>query len=128
MQPMSRDRELTEKEIKHLWNAIDEGGGSDGTKRALKLILITGQRPGEVVGIHRREIEGKWWTIPWERIKTRKRRQEDHRVYLSPLALSLIGDGDGYIFSDPDKEEVPRHQSASAPHRPGFPRPLVNDN
>lgn len=104
MQPMSRDRELSEKEIKHLWNAIDEGGGSDGTKRALKLILITGQRPGEVVGMHRREIEGKWWTIPWERIKTRKRRQEDHRIYLSPLAMSLIGDGKGFIFSDPSGE------------------------
>ncbi len=101
MQPMSRDRELSEDEIRHLWKAIDEGGGSESTKRALKLILVTGQRPGEVVGMHRREIQGKWWTIPWQRIKTRKRRQEDHRIYLTPLAMSLIGDEKEYIFPDP---------------------------
>ena len=35
MQPMSRDRELSEDEIRHLWKAIDEGGGSESTKRAL---------------------------------------------------------------------------------------------
>jgi Arm DNA-binding domain len=97
MQPMSRDRELSEDEIRHLWKAIDEGGGSESTKRALKLILVTGQRPGEVVGMHRREIQGKWWTIPWQRIKTRKRRQEDHRIYLTPLAMTLIGDEKEYI-------------------------------
>ena len=101
MQPMSRDRELSEDEIRYLWKAIDEGGGSDSTKRALKLIQVTGQRPGEVVGMHRREIQGKWWTIPWQRIKTRKRRQEDHRIYLTPLAMSLIGDEKEYIFPDP---------------------------
>jgi integrase len=41
------------------------------------------------------EIEKKWWTIPAARIKTRNHRQEGHRVYLTPLALRLIGKNTG---------------------------------
>ncbi|MEA5114478.1 MAG: hypothetical protein VB050_10665 [Geobacteraceae bacterium] len=40
----------------------------------MKLILITGQRPGEVCGLHKREIDGQWWSIPLERIKTREKQ------------------------------------------------------
>ncbi|MCK7581534.1 MAG: hypothetical protein MZV65_41850 [Chromatiales bacterium] len=36
------------------------------TALALKLILISGQRPGEVVGMRWDEIEGDAWTIPAE--------------------------------------------------------------
>lgn len=106
--PRTRSRVLTESEIKYIWSAIDKSAGSDETKRALKLILVTAQRPGEVIGMHRREIDGEWWTIPPERIKTEKDRTrsnsvgpQPHRVYLSPLALELIGDKDGYIFESP---------------------------
>lgn len=95
-----RERVLSDTEIKQLWAAIDAGGGSDSTRRALKMMLITGQRNGEVCGMHRREIEhewgGWWWTIPGDRRKGNK--GGTHRVYLTPLALSLIGDRDGYIF------------------------------
>lgn len=97
MKQRSRKRTLSDQEIKHIWSAIDKGGGSDGTKRALKLILVTGQRPGEVCGLHTKEIDGKWWSIPRERIKTREKRDEDHRVFLSPLARQIIGDVKGHI-------------------------------
>lgn len=103
MKQKSRKRTLSEQEIKHVWSAIDNGGGSPGTKRALKLILITGQRPGEVCGLHTREIAGQWWSIPLERIKTREKRDEDHRVYLSPLARQIIGDVTGYLAPSADR-------------------------
>jgi len=103
MKQKSRKRTLSEQEIKHIWSAIDNGGGSPGTKRALKLILITGQRPGEVCGLHTREIDGQWWSIPLDRIKTREKRDEDHRVYLSPLAHQIIGDVTGYIAPSADR-------------------------
>lgn len=47
--------------------------------------------------MHRREIEGNWWSIPAERSKN----GQAHRVFLTPLALELIGDKDGYIFESP---------------------------
>lgn len=106
--PSGRERILKDEEIKKVWNRIDRGPGDDSVKRALKFILVTGQRPDEVAGMHRREIDGEWWTIPWKRIKTEnkktlRRKPEDHRVYLTPLALSLVGNEKGFIFpAQPD--------------------------
>ncbi len=109
MKQTARERILSDDEIKYLWTAIDQGGGSDSTQRALKLMLVTGQRNGEVCGMHRQEIQigvGKprcleckrcgWWTIPKERRQGNK--GGEHRIYLSPQAMQLIGDRKDFIF------------------------------
>ncbi len=95
LEPSERDRALTPREIHQIWPAIDGGQGTDKIKRALKLILVTGQRPGEVLAMHHNQIHGKWWIIPPENIKTelfkktpkKKAQREEHYVYLSDLAL-----------------------------------------
>lgn len=101
----ARDRVLSEPEIKTFWNSLDRTdlNMSVDVKRALRLILVTAQRPGEVIGMHSNEIDGHWWTIPAERAKNGK----SHRVYLTDTALSLIGDttGKGYIFPTPVKKD-----------------------
>jgi integrase len=93
----ARERALSTSEIKIFWQNLDSADMSDGIRRALKLLLLTAQRPGEVIGMHRREIDGNWWTIPTERSKN----GQAHRVFLTPLALELIGDKEGYIFESP---------------------------
>ena len=90
-----RTRFLTEKEIQVVWKGIDDSKTSDGIKRILKTILVTAQRPGEVAGMHSREIFGDWWTIPAERAEKRK---VNHRVFLTDTAKALIGDTEGFIF------------------------------
>jgi len=118
MKQTARERVLSDEEIKYLWTAIDQGGGSDSTQRALKLMLLTGQRNGEVCGMHRREIQigiGKprcleckccgLWTIPKERRQGNK--GGEHRIYLSPQAMKLIGDRKGFIFpGDSDNSSI----------------------
>lgn len=99
-----RERALDDGEIKTLWSALENLEAlsmSNEISRALRLILVTAQRPGEVIGMHSREIDGRWWTIPAERSKNKN----THRVYLTDLALSLIGTlpKDGYIFPSPKK-------------------------
>jgi integrase len=118
IQVFSRDRHLSDEEIVKVWKGLNGWYGSDEIRRALKLILVTAQRPGEVIGMHSREIEGNWWTIPGDqsvngklekgRVKdTRKKSKREkqpkpsHRVYLTPLAIELIGDKQGYIFESP---------------------------
>ncbi|RII25133.1 MAG: integrase [Geobacter sp.] len=98
-----RERNLTEAEIKTFWSSIEDAAMSDEIRRALKLVLVTAQRPGEVSGIHPREIDGRWWTIPAERAKN----GQAHRVYLTDTALELIGDtkGEGFIFPCPHKKK-----------------------
>jgi len=82
----SRDRHLSDSEIRTFWNNLPTCAMSDEVRNALKLLLITAQRPGEVIRIHTDEINDGWWTIPAERSKNGKA----HRVPLSGLALDII--------------------------------------
>ncbi|MBE0558783.1 MAG: integrase arm-type DNA-binding domain-containing protein, partial [Proteobacteria bacterium] len=90
-----RDRVLTEEEVRLFWRGLDATPLSDATKRALRLILVTAQRPGEVAGLCYEEIgklDGRvLWTIPGGRRKS----GETHVVPLSPLALEIIGEWEG---------------------------------
>lgn len=93
-----RDRYLSEKEICTFWQELKRAGISDAIKRALLLVLITGQRPGEVIGMHSRDIDGDWWTITAGMAKNNK----EHRAFLSSLAKKIIGiSEEGYIFPSP---------------------------
>jgi len=107
------DRALGENEISILWNELDEADMSDEIKRALKLTLVTIQRPGECISIHKEDVDGHWWTIPSEKSKNGM----PHRIYLTDLALEVIGDLEpcdtitgerialGYIFRCPNKKK-----------------------
>ena len=83
-----KNRYLAEDEIHNFWNNLDNCHVSDDVRRALKLILVTGQRPGEIIGMHTNEIADNWWTIPAERSKNKR----SHLVYLTATALKLIGE------------------------------------
>mgnify|MGYP001258138924 CR=1 FL=1 len=106
IKPVSTSRTLSDAEIKFVWKLLHSANapGTPETRKALLLVLVTAQRPGEVTGMTWDEIDGNWWTIPPERIKTRNHRQEAHRVFLSPLALRLIGKNpnySSYVFPGP---------------------------
>jgi integrase len=100
-----RERILTEQELKRLWQELDKplvverkgtaGGLTDAdrdaaiaVRRAIKLLVLLGQRRGEVIGIAKAELDGSWWTIPKERTKNGL----PHRVPLSVFALTVIDD------------------------------------
>ena len=123
----SRERTLNESEIKTLWGKLNNAAVSDEIKGALKLILITAQRPGEVTGMHTNEIDGQWWTIPAERSKNGK----EHRVYLTATALEIITEAiaqakktrempadakySGFIFPCPHKKKIQSIDSHALP-------------
>lgn len=100
---IARDRVLIEEEIKNLWENLDKAKLAEDTRRAIKLVLITAQRPGEVAGMHTSEIDGRWWNIPADRAKN----GNAHRVYLTDLAFELIGgtEGKDFIFPCPHKSK-----------------------
>lgn len=84
-----RDRVLSNNELKTFMEWTPK---SDQAKRILRLILLTGARPGEVAGMSKAEIKGNWWTIPKERVKT----GVPHRVYLTALAKDYLPEGDTF--------------------------------
>ncbi len=99
-----KDRVLSQEEIRVSWHELNTAGMSPELKRALKLILITAQRPGEVLGARWTEIDGEWWTIPAERSKNGLA----HRVYLTGMARALLGDRTGEcVFPSPTKTGAP---------------------
>ena len=74
------------------------------TALALKLVLVTGQRPGEVAGMHESEISGRTWTIPASR---RGKTSTDHDVYLTDAALGIIADAKAEVARLQKRREEP---------------------
>jgi integrase len=116
-------RVLTDKEIKLLWQALDLDNMTMDiyrvSKLALKTILLTGQRPGEVCGMAWGEIDSAgFWNIPAERTKSR----EAQRVPLTDMALEVIEQarfysGKGrfvFLSSHKDNEPMTAHALSRA--------------
>ncbi|HEY5512473.1 MAG TPA: integrase arm-type DNA-binding domain-containing protein [Geomonas sp.] len=102
LDPTFKSRTLSEDEIRHLWKSLQAGMGSRESKDALRLMLLTGQRPSEVLGLNSSEIAGNWWTLPKDRTKARLDvNRTDHTVYLVPESLQIIGTKSGLIFESP---------------------------
>jgi integrase len=83
-----RRRKLDEREVHIFWRKLTRSKLNAEVRLALKLILVTAQRPGEVAfaAWNEFDIERQIWTIPAERSKN----GQQHEVPLSDLALTLI--------------------------------------
>ncbi len=98
----SRERVLNDAELAAFWKALaaapkrDDLPVSERMTIALKLVLVTAARPGDVSGLDATEIDvaARSWTIPGERTKNGRA----HTVPLSPTAWTLIG----AAFGEPD--------------------------
>lgn len=96
-----RDRALSLEELRMLWIALDEAMQprdsiaktsilSRVTVNAIKLLIVTGVRRGEICAMRWDELDiyaGKW-VIPSSKTKNR----QAHTVYLSKLAIKLINE------------------------------------
>ena len=95
-----RERVLTEDEIRLLWLALDTAPMEPNVRRILRLMLVTGQRRGEVMGISAPEIdyEKRLWVLPAARAKNGR----EHLIPLSATALEILTqvapNGAGYLF------------------------------
>jgi len=95
---ISRDRWLNNDEIALFWHAC----GALGWCHAglFRLLLLTGQRRGEVAGLEWRELDlgAGLWTIPRGRTKTGR----EHVVHLAPAAVAIISSlprvSEKYVF------------------------------
>ncbi len=80
----SRDRVYAPYEIRALWAALDD----DPASEAIRLLLLTAQRRGEVSGMPWSEVDWgeRVWRYPAERTKAKR----SHVVPLSPQAVSVL--------------------------------------
>jgi integrase len=115
----SRERVLSADEVPLFWAAFDEAGLV--RSRALQMIMLTGQRPGEVSHMRRSDVaigwhtltdenqeqytvDGGWWQLPgqpqgqWPGTKN----GQTHQVWLAPAAVAILEELDegkqGFVF------------------------------
>jgi integrase len=102
----SRERVLSDSEVAQFWNAFDDAGLVRGS--ALKLILLTGQRPGEVSAMRREHVKDGWWEMPGDPVPSLgwpgTKNGESHRVWLSRPVLDVLAELDddanaGFVFA-----------------------------
>jgi integrase len=97
---VSRDRILSDEEIRWLWMATEPAGPFNAVVR---LLLLTGQRRSEVSGLTDGELElgdAPIWSIP----ATRTKNSRAHTVPLSSIAREVLAtvpriDGSGLLFT-----------------------------
>lgn len=84
--PVSRDRVLNEEEIRAFWKVCEQLGWPFGPIG--QLLLLTGQRRGEVGAMRWNEIDfdEETWTIPASRAKN----GVEHLVHLSGSAIEIL--------------------------------------
>jgi integrase len=98
-----RERVVSDAEMPKVWAALRD---LDPVKAmALRTVLFTGARPGEVSAMRREHVVDGWWLMPgevierigWPGLKNKK----SHRVWLSkPVREWLdLENGEGFVFA-----------------------------
>jgi integrase len=116
----SRERILSETEIPKFWSALDDAGLVASS--ALKMILLTGQRPGEVSRMRREHVEEGWWTMPGDPVPALgwpgTKNAQSHRVWLPAQARDLIAEltdeatNSGFVFANARRGPIDRLDDA----------------
>jgi integrase len=92
----SRERVLSDSEVAQFWSAFNDVGLVRSS--ALKLILLTGQRPGEVSHMRREHVKDGWWELPGKPVPALgwpgTKNNETHRVWLSESVRAILAEID----------------------------------
>lgn len=117
---------MADRDLPEFLRKVDEYVGDMRTAQALRLVLLTATRPGEVRGARWPEfdLDAALWIIPAERMKMRY----EHRVPLSVQAVEVLrtmqphSDGGGLVFPSPSYRSKPLSENTlnSALARMGF--------
>ena len=82
------ERNLSKEEIRQLWFALEHTGMQRASQIAIKLLITTGQRVEEVLGMQWSEIKSD--DKLWELSASRTKNNISHVVPLTDFSLSLI--------------------------------------
>jgi integrase len=115
----SRERVLSDSELPLFWSRFDDAGLVVGS--ALKVLLLLGQRPGEISSMRREHIKDGWWELPGAPVAALgwpgTKNSQSHRVWLPQVVRELIAEltptgaaaaeeGGGFVFgADPENCE-----------------------
>ncbi len=109
-----RDRVLSDAEIVVFWRGLDTlPRASQDIRDALRLILLTACRSGEIVSMRWNEIVDGWYELPASRSKNGRA----HRAPLSELAVEILNGRERsseWVFPSTQAEHLAKHSLATA--------------
>lgn len=84
-----KERALSMKEVATFWANAGQKDDLQSIEivKVLKLILLTGCRPGEILALNWENVKGRWAELSGTSTKNKR----PHRVFLSTLALDVMG-------------------------------------
>ena len=88
--PRVDERFLNDAEIVQFWRALEQSDVDTRTKLMLKLLLLTGQRPGEVRCTKKSELRLDGQEPHWDLPDDRTKNEERHIVPLNPSTVALF--------------------------------------
>ena len=103
----TRERKLADSEIPKFWAAFDNAGLVKSS--ALKTILLTGQRPGEISHMRREHIVDGWWEMPGDPVQALgwpgTKNERSHRVFIPAPVQELLAElsddaKTGFVFAN----------------------------
>ena len=103
----SRERVLSDAEVPLFWQLFSEAGVPG---MVLQVLLLTGQRPGEVTHMRHDQITDGWWTLPGAPDAEHKwpgtKNGAYHCVWLPQPVRDIIaglnyGEDSGFVFGQP---------------------------
>src|SRR5215831_13755876 len=106
----SRERILANSEVPLFWAAFDNAGLVASC--ALKTLLLTGQRPGEVANMRREHLADGWWEMPGKPVPELgwpgTKNGASHRVWLPTPVREILAELDdgataGFVFAGANK-------------------------
>ena len=102
----SRERILSDSEIPQFWASFDDAGLVPSS--ALKLVLLLGQRPGEVAHMRHEHMKDGWWEMPGSPVPELgwpgTKNGQGHRAWLPAPVREIIaelsdGATTGFVFA-----------------------------
>ncbi len=109
-----RKRFLSQEEIRTMWHGLDRTQISQPIKLALRVLLVTGQRRGELSNARWENVDlkKKIWVLPTTK------NGETHRVPLPPFAVTLfqelqeLAGNSQWVLPGDSEDEVPLSERA----------------
>lgn len=112
---VSRDRILTDDEIRWLWDATER---RDLFDRIVRVLLLTGQRRGEVAGLRRNELVPTGgtliWTIPGSRTKNGRLHVLPVRGEAATILEASVSNAQSLLFESSARSQFVAWSKAKA--------------
>jgi integrase len=113
----TRERVLSDNEVPLFWSAFDNAGLI--RSMALKTILLTGQRPGEVAHMRTEHLKDGWWEMPGDPVPELNwpgtKNGAAHRVWLPKPVLDIIAELEpepGFVFDNSEGNPIDKLDTA----------------